>query len=179
MIRRLLNTTVFRLSLVYALLFSLVAGAAMASIYWVAAGQIREQTDARLTLQSDLLINLARTSGSIQSLRDAIQARNEEHDERAEPHFYVYALTTNTKLPFSKKLEAEYMAENGRRLFGTLMFSDVLDIVDLDVEVKRDAYARVIITRLQGGAQLLVAADMSEQNTLLRKLYESMWLAVG
>lgn len=179
MIRRLLNTTVFRLSLVYALLFSLVAGAAMASIYWVAAGQIREQTDARLSLQSDLLINISKTNGSLQALRDAIQTRNEEHDENVEPHFYVYALTTNTKLPFSKKLDAEYISENGRRIFGTLMFSDVLDIVDLDVLVKRDAYARVIITRLQGGAQLLVAADMSEQNTLLRKLYDSMWLAVG
>lgn len=179
MIRRLLNTTVFRLSLVYALLFSLVAGAAMASIYWLAAGQIREQTDARLALQSDLLINISKTNGSLQALRDAIQTRNEEHDESIEPHFYVYALTTNSKLPFSRKMEAEYISENGRRMFGTLMFSDVLDIVDLDILVKRDAYARVIITRLQGGAQLLVAADLSEQNTLLRKLYESMWLAVG
>lgn len=151
----------------------------MASIYWVAAGQIREQTDARLSLQSDLLINISKTNGSIQALRDAIQTRNEEHDDRAEPHFYVYALTTNSKLPFSKKMEAEYSTEGGRRIYGTLMFSDVLDIVDLDVLVKRDAYARVIITRLPGGAQLLVAADMSEQNTLLRKLYESMWLAVG
>lgn len=179
MIRRLLNTTVFRLSLVYALLFSLVAGAAMASIYWVAAGQIREQTDVRLELQSDLLINIAKTSGSLQALRNAIQTRNEEHDERAEPHFYVYALTTNTKLPFTKKLEAEYMSADARRIFGTVMFSDVLDIIDADIVVKRDAYARVIITRLQGGAQLLVAADMSEQNNLLLKLYNSMWLAVA
>ena len=179
MIRRLLNTTVFRLSLVYALLFSLVAGAAMASIYWVAAGQIREQTDARLALQSDLLLSLVKSSNSLQILRDAIQTRNEEHDEQGEPHFYVYALTTNTKLPFTKKMEAEYFTEGGRRVFGSLMFSDVLEIVDLDIQVKRDAYARVIITRLPGGAQLLVAADMSEQNTLLRKLYDSMWLAVG
>lgn len=179
MIRRLLNTTVFRLSLVYALLFSLVAGAAMASIYWVAAGQIREQTDARLVLQSDLLLSLVKNSNSLRILSDAIQARNEEHDEQGEPHFYVYALTTNTKLPFTKKMEAEYFTEGGRRLFGSLMFSDVLDIVDIEIHVKRDAYARVIITRLPGGAQLLVAADMSEQNTLLSKLYKSMWLAVG
>lgn len=179
MIRRLLNTTVFRLSLVYALLFSLVAGAAMASIYWVASGQIREQTDARLELQSDLLVNVAKTYGSLQALRDAIQIRNEEHDERAEPHFYVYALTTDIKLPFTKQLDAEYMSEDGRRVFGTLMFSDVLELIDLDVQIKRDAHARVIITRLPGGAQLLVAADMSEQNTLLLKLYKSMWLAVA
>lgn len=179
MIRRLLNTTVFRLSLVYALLFSLVAGAAMASIYWVAAGQIREQTDARLVLQSDLLLSLVKNSNSLRILSDAIQARNEEHDEQGEPHFYVYALTTNTKLPFTKKMEAEYFTEGGRRLFGSLMFSDVLDIVDIEIQVKRDTYARVIITRLPGGAQLLVAADMSEQNTLLSKLYKSMWLAVG
>ena len=179
MIRRLLNTTVFRLSLVYALLFSLVAGAAMASIYWVASGQIREQTDVRLELQSDLLINFAKTYGSLQALRDAIRIRNEEHDERVEPHFYVYALNLNTKLPFTKKLEAEYMSEDGRRVFGMLRFSDVLEIIDLDIQVRRDAYARVVVTRLPGGAQLLVAADMSEQNTLLQKLYKSMWVAIA
>ncbi len=57
MIRRLLNTTVFRLSLIYALLFSLVAAGAMVSIYWITENHITEQTDARLQLEADILLN--------------------------------------------------------------------------------------------------------------------------
>lgn len=45
MIRKLFNTTVFQLSLVYALLFSTVAAGALGVIYWMAAAQMQQQTD--------------------------------------------------------------------------------------------------------------------------------------
>jgi len=53
---RLLGTTVFRMSLLYAVMFSLVAGAAVEFLYWFMASGIEQQTDARLKLESDVLL---------------------------------------------------------------------------------------------------------------------------
>ena len=55
-LRRILNTSVFRLSLVYAVLFSLIASAALISVYKVAENQIKKQIDTRLQLETNLLI---------------------------------------------------------------------------------------------------------------------------
>ena len=72
MIRQLLNTTVFRLSLVYALLFSLVAAIAMLSVYWVVERHITHQTDAQLQLQADVLLNRYGFSDSSSLFRDIL-----------------------------------------------------------------------------------------------------------
>ncbi len=177
MIRRLLNTTVFRLSLVYALLFSLIAALAMGSIYWVAMEHIKQQTDTRLQLESDLLVNLYRT-GTMDTLREGIKLRNQDQD-RPEPRFYVYALSNSPQQAFSKELMPEYFTDGGRQLFDTLTFRQVLKMVNVNMAVRENDEARTLVTRLPGGFQLLVATDMSEQNALLDKMYRSIWLAMA
>ena len=179
MIRRLLNTTVFRLSLVYALLFSIIAAIAMGSIYWVAAAQISQQTDTRLQLESDLLVNRYRT-GTVDNLRETIKLRNEDNEGYSGPRFYVYALSNNREQAYTRMVEAEYIAENGRQIFATLPFSEVLDVVKAanPLPVRKNDVARTIITVLPGGWQLLVATDTNEQQALLDKMYRSIVLAI-
>jgi len=53
---RILRTSVFRLSLLYALLFSLIAAAALLSVYMFAENQIEDQIDRRLKLETNLLL---------------------------------------------------------------------------------------------------------------------------
>ncbi len=55
---RLLRTTAFRLSLLYAAVFSLTAAVALGMVFWSTSAHIDEQIDARLRLETDVLIKL-------------------------------------------------------------------------------------------------------------------------
>jgi len=54
-IRRILRTSVFRLSLWYALLFSLIAATALLSVYKFAENQIEDQIDRRLKTSMSII----------------------------------------------------------------------------------------------------------------------------
>jgi len=73
---RLFRTSAFRLTLIYATLFSLLTAATLGFIYWSTGSQIEKQVDARLRLETDYLINLYE-SGSVPELLEAIQRRNQ------------------------------------------------------------------------------------------------------
>ena len=74
--RRLFRTSAFRMSLIYATLFSTLTAATLGFIYWSTRGQIESQVDARLRLETDYLINLYK-SGALPELLEAIQRRNQ------------------------------------------------------------------------------------------------------
>jgi len=179
MILRLLNTTVFRLSLVYALLFSGVVAVAMGSIYWSAAAQIVQQADTRLRLETKSLEDLLRT-GSFSSLRETIKLRNEDA-QRAGRRFYVYALSNSPKQAFDEYIHPQRPLANGRQAFATVSFANLLraiDQADYGNQQSEHDMARVLVTTLPDGWQLLAAADMSEQQALLDKLYRHILLAI-
>lgn len=169
---KLLNTTVFRLSLVYALLFSLIVAGAMGFIYWVAKNHIAQQTDTRLRLESQVLADHYRT-GSMDSLQETVRLRNSD-SERA-GRFFVYALTD--RIVSDKLSTAEDYTQDGRQTFATLTYAQVLNLVSIPANASRSAKARTLVTDLQGGWQLVVAADLGEQNALLGKMRSSIWTA--
>lgn len=172
---KLLNTTVFRLSLVYVLLFSLVAAVAMGFIYWVAKDHIAQQTDTRLRLESQVLAEHYRT-GSMGSLQETVRLRNRD-SARGDKRFFVYALTDQI-MSDSLKNGEDYFQE-GRLTFATLTYAQVLRLVSIPAYASQSDKARTLVTDLQGGWQLLVAADLSEQRALLEKMRGSIWAAIG
>ena len=72
---RLYSTTAFRLTIIYAALFSLFSAVTLGFIYWSLHDAIESQIDARLRLETDFLVNLYDT-GEVNELIYAIQQRN-------------------------------------------------------------------------------------------------------
>lgn len=175
MIRRLLNTTVFRLSLVYALLFSLVAAVAMVSVYWVAERHITRQTDARLQLEADILLNRYGIGNPLTLLSD-IRRHNQRAGSASGERFYYYDLKHRSQLDMLNDFQPEYTLNDGQKLFATRPISQVINFSLTDGE---EQSARLLLTLLPNNYQLLVATDMSEQRALLDKVYNSMLLAIG
>lgn len=175
MILRLLNTTVFRLSLVYALLFSLVAAIAMVSVYWVVERHIINQTDAHLQLQSDVLLNNYGSQNTKSLFRDILQ-RNQRIENAPGKRFYYYELFNRRNADVRKNFKAEYTTDNGRQLFATQPLNETINFSLLKDQQQP---ARILIRMLPNNYQLLVATDLTEQQTLLDKVSSSMWLAIG
>lgn len=174
MIRRLLNTTVFRLSLVYALLFSLVAAAAMASIYWIAETHVTRQTDARLQLEADILLNRYGI-GNPEALLSDIRQHNQRADLTQGERFYSYVLLHRSQYDMLSHIEPEYTTPDGRQLFATQALNQT---INFSLVTNQEQPARILITLLPNHYQLLVATDMSEQRALLDKVFNSMLLAI-
>uniref|UniRef100_A0A6S6TVV5 histidine kinase n=1 Tax=uncultured Thiotrichaceae bacterium TaxID=298394 RepID=A0A6S6TVV5_9GAMM len=180
MIRRLLNTTVFRLSLVYALLFSLVAAIAMVSVYWVVERHIMHQTDAQLQLQADVLLNRYGFSDSDSLFRDILR-RNQRLENSTDKRFYYYKLFSHrgSDSEIIQNFEAEYTTNdprNGHQLFATQPLNETINFSLLQGQHQP---ARILIRHLPNSYQLLVATDMTEQEALLDKVSSSMWLAIA
>lgn len=175
MIRRLLNTTVFRLSLVYALLFSLVAALAMASVYWVVERDINQQTDAQLQLQADILLNRYGVRNVDALLRDILH-RNQRISNEPDKRFYYYELFNRQRYDVVNALNAEYTSSDGRKFFATRPLNEVINF-----SLLRDQQqpARIMVRLLPNNYQLLIATDVSEQNALLDKVFNSILLAIG
>ena len=55
---KLFSTTAFRLTIIYAALFSLFSAVTLGFIYWSLHDEIESQIDARLRLETDFLVNL-------------------------------------------------------------------------------------------------------------------------
>ncbi len=174
MIRRLLNTTVFRLSLIYALLFSLVAAGAMVSIYWITENHITRQTDARLQLEADILLNRYGVYNTEALLSD-IRRHNQRADLTQGDRFYSYVLLKRREYDMLSEFEAEYTTADGRQLFATRALNQT---INFSMTPNQEQPARILITLLPDNYQLLVATDMSEQRALLNEVFNSMLLAI-
>ena len=173
MIQRLLSTSVFRLSLVYALLFSVVAAAAMVSIYWVTESHITRQIDARLQLETDILLNRYGI-GNAEALLSDIRQHNQKAGTAQGERFYSYVLLNRRQYDMVSHFTPEYTSTNGKQLFGTHPLNQ---IINFSVATNQEQPARILISLLPGNYQLLVATDMSEQRALLDKVFNSMLLA--
>ena len=191
MIQKLLSTTAFRLSLIYALLFSLVATSALLLAYWLAAQQIRQQTDDRLQLETNVLLSRY-YSGTFADLVRMVEHRMHKDSSR----FFVYALTHYnpeavglTDAPDSKLLLNQQTIKPGsskgveggkvrglaNAVFTTLPLKDVINSVG---NAQQNLQTRVLITSLPNHTQLMVGSDLGEQKQLLNHISKVMLLAV-
>lgn len=168
MTRKLLNTSVFRLSLVYALLFSAVAAGALGYIYWMAKGQMEQQTDARLQLETDALLNLYRRL-AVEGLSGAITMRNSENGSR----YLISRLIHRSEQDLTRDLEFEHFTQSSKQIVASLPFSLISG------EKRHSEPARMMLTLLPGGYQLLVVTDLKEQQTLQARLLQTVLAAIA
>lgn len=168
MIQKLFKTTVFRLSLVYALLFSTVAAGALGFIYWMAKSQMQEQTDTRLQLETDALLHRYRTT-AVEGLLQVIQIRNSDGGSR----YLIANLVNRQQQDLTRELEFDSLSGDHTQAFTTLPLSKITG------NHQQNQPTRLLLTLLPGGYQLLVATDLKEQHTLLNRLLITVLTAIG
>lgn len=167
MIRKLLNTSVFRLSLIYALLFSTVAAAALAFIYWQAKGQLEQQTDERLSIETTALLGFYQQF-AIEGLNTIIAMRNIGQDSRQ-----IYSLLIHrSQQDFTKRIAFDYLQQSPPQGVATISGSSVLKNASNEPN-------RLMLTLLPGGYQLLVMTALKEQHTLLNRLLQTILAAIA
>ena len=77
MLEGLFRTTVFRLSLLYAVVFSLVAASALGVLHWATKSELRDQNDARLRLETEVLLERY-PDQRIPALLETVRQQNEQ-----------------------------------------------------------------------------------------------------
>ena len=169
MIQKLLSTTAFRLSLVYALLFSLIAAMALGMAYWFAAQLVRQQIDERLQLETNVLLSQY-YSGDFNDLSRMISHRNSE----GAPQFFVYTLAHRQQHDFFEDIAVT--TEPQQATFATLPLG-VITTQALS-EKRQKVNARILLTPLPPDYQLLVGTDMSEAEQLLEQIATVLLVAV-
>lgn len=173
-IGRILRTSVFRLSLLYALLFSLIAAAALLSVYKFAEDQIEDQIDRRLKLETNLLLENYKKRTLI-GLTEDINIYNKKEGRP----FYIYALIHKNKLDLRQFIPAEQLTvenKNQTQLFSSIPLGMLVDYVN---DRNNDQTVRVLLTLLPGGYQLLVGAELDEPQNLLNQLFKASLIAIS
>ncbi len=169
---RLVNTTAFRLSLVYALVFSLISACAFSFIYWKSANEIRAQTDSQLTAETTNLLGLYE-SGKISALTQEMNQLNTDGRSK----FFIYALLNRTQRDFLKEIEPNRELKIGDRVFATLPLKTIITVPEADKsqlnssdkeQLNQDA--RVLLTLLPDGFQMVVGSDLYERQALLQRI---------
>ena len=170
-LRRILNTSIFRLSLVYGLLFSLIAAAALISVYKVAENQIQAQVDTRLKLETNILLKNYQNQ-AVEGLIKKINYYNKKEGRRA----YIYSLIHRRNLDITRSLPTDQLLQKSNQIFATMPLGDIVDYVP---DQKKDDKVRLLLTILPGGYQLFVASESKETQHLLSRLFHATLVAIS
>lgn len=170
-LRRILNTSVFRLSLVYAVLFSLIAAAALISVYKVAENQISQQVDTRLQLETNLLLKHYQ-SRAVEGLIESINFYN---NKEGRP-FYIYTLIHRRNLDLTRFIPTDEIVKKSNQIFASMPLGDIVDYVP---DRKKDDQVRMLLTILPGGYQLLVGSELKATQQLLEQLLQATIIAIS
>ncbi len=171
-LRRILQTSVFRVSLLYAVLFSLIAAIALLSVYKVAESTIEDQIDTRLTLQTNLLLENYKKR-AVKGLLEDINIYNRKEGRP----FYIYALIHQSKLdltPFIPTDENTVTKDN--KTFASIPLGDIVEYVP---DRGADDLVRMLLTKLPRGYQLLVGSELKETQQLLNQLFKATLIAIS
>lgn len=171
--RRLFRTSAFRLSLIYATLFSTLSAATLGFIYWSTRDQIESQVDARLRLETDYLINLYK-SGALPELLEAIQRRN-QIDTYGRFYYLANSETSNTSTDQSG--EALPIRMKSVRSHTTRNMGDVADLPPGSPRAFNPV--RVAETRLSDGLKLTIGHEISDEKALLDHTFALVVGATG
>jgi len=169
---RLVNTSAFRLSLIYALVFSLISACAFSFIYWKSANEIRAQTDSQLRAETTNLLGLYQ-SGQISALTQEMNQLNTDGRSK----FFLYALLNRSQRDLLKEIEPGKELKPGDSVFATLPLKTVITVPESDenalnsdgrAQLNQDA--RVLLTLLPDGYQIMVGSDLYERQALLKRI---------
>lgn len=171
--RRLFRTSAFRLSLIYATLFSALSAATLGFIYWSTRDQIESQVDARLRLETDYLINLYK-SGALPELLEAIQRRNQIDTYG---RFYYLANNEATEITTEKSDETLPLKLKSVRAHTTRNMGDVADLPPGSPRAFNPV--RVAETTLSNGLKLTIGHEISDEQALLDHTFTLVAAATG
>jgi signal transduction histidine kinase len=171
-LRRLLRTTAFRTALIYACSLSLITAIGLGFVHWSMARHVQAQIDARLRLETEVLINLYR-SQSLPALLDSIRSRSRNDDQR---RIFFYLLWNPDRqqrlagqLPdWPNKLDVQ-------QRYATLHLSEVIALKQPD----RDVQVRVLATTLPDGYHLLVGHGLYDEQALLAHSFVISMLVIA
>jgi len=156
---RLFRTTAFRLTIVYAALFSLFSAVTLGFIYWSLRDEIESQVDARLRLETDFLVNLY-TSGALNELLDAIQQRN-----RVDTYGRFYFLESEGNAVTAGADQEWPLRIKSVRTISTKPMGEV---VELPADSNRtNVPVRVANTQFSDGLKLTIGYEISDEKALL------------
>ena len=171
--RRLFRTSAFRLSLIYATLFSTLSAATLGFIYWSTRDQIESQVDARLRLETDYLINLYK-SGALPELLEAIQRRN-QIDTYGRFYYLANEETDNDSTESSE--EGLPIRLKSVRTHTTRNMGDVADLPPGSPRAFNPV--RVAETTLSNGLTLTIGHEISDEQALLDHTFTLVAGATG
>jgi signal transduction histidine kinase len=156
---RLFRTTVFRLSLLYACAYGLLSALGLGFTYWSTASHSQAQIDARLRLETDVLLNLYQTQ-ALPALAENVRRRNRSDGPR---QIFFYLLAGPDSVQRIDQLHP--WPPQQRSVYATLRFSDVFQ----GARERSDGEdrVRVLMTVLPGDYRLLVGRDLNEERALL------------
>lgn len=153
---RLFRTTAFRLSLVHALVYSLISACALGFIHWTTVKELEAQIDSRLRLETDVLLNLYRTS-ALPALLQTIEQRN--RDEGGGTRLYLLSgpnqgLLAGPVAGWPQRLEAV-------RTYATLPIKEVLP--NRPAQHGANEMLRVLVTDMPDGYRMLVGRGIEDE----------------
>ena len=169
---RLVNTSAFRLSLIYALVFSLISAGGFSFIYWKSANEIRAQTDSQLRAETTNLLGLYQ-NGQISALTQEMNQLNTDGRSK----FFLYALLNRSQRDLIKEIGPDKELKVGDSIFATLPLKTVITVPEADknqlnssdkAQLNQDA--RVLLTLLPDGYQIMVGSDLYERQALLKRI---------
>lgn len=156
---QLFSTTAFRLTIIYAALFSLFSAVTLGFIYWSLREEIESQVDARLRLETDFLVNLYK-SGALTELLDAIQQRNQVDTYG---RFY-YLESEGSEITEGSEQEWPLRIKSVR----THSTKPMGEVVDLPEDSPRSVLpVRVAQTQFSNGLKLTIGHEISDEKALL------------
>lgn len=161
---RLINTTAFRLSIIYALVFSLISAGAISFIYWNSAKEIREQTDSQLRAETTALLGLYHT-GKINALTQEMNQLN--MDGRSK--FFLYTLLKRSQNDLILEINGGKEPRVDESIFATVPLESIITVPESN-SGEFSQPARVLITLLPDGYQMLVGTDLFERQALLKRI---------
>lgn len=150
---RLLRTSVFRTSMLYAVLYSVLAAGGLGFIYLSTSYYIGEQIDARLRLEMEVLLKLHQDR-AMPALSEAIRQRSRREDEHQRIFFYRI-VSPRVSLPTA-------WPEADGRGFATLRLDEVFPVAQGGEDP-----VRVLMARLPDGYRLLVGRDLNDERQLM------------
>jgi len=156
---------------VYGVLFSVIAAAALISVYKVAENQIKLQVDTRLKLETNILLKNYQNQ-AVEGLIKKIELYNKKDGRRA----YIYTLIHRRNLDITRAIPMEKILENSNQFFADMPLADIVDDVP---DQKKDDKVRLLLTILPGGYQLFVASESKETQHLLSQLFQATLLAIS
>ncbi|PID46442.1 MAG: two-component sensor histidine kinase [Proteobacteria bacterium] len=164
---KLVNTTAFRLSLIYALLFSLISTGAISFLYWNSAKEIRNQTDYQLRVETDALLEQY-ASGHI----SALSREMNRLDDYGHSSFFLYVLRTRDQFDFIEQIQPGVHLKVGKSIYGTVPLKSIVSVHRSSRVDKKQLNqpARVLLTLLPDGYQMLVGTDLIPRQQLLKRM---------